>query len=112
MNPDLHLTHFETHQLTVRRSPRISLITLLLCLCAGSLAIVVLLNGVGLFGPGISGADLENQLLFDEIEFDEDFFIVTLMGTFITNLPFPKSRQMNLDFIAAGLSPVSPPPKY
>jgi len=95
-----------------QRSSRISLVTLIFCLCLGSLVILPLLYVVGLSLPEISGVDLRNYALLDQVEFDEDFFIVKIMGTIIAGQCFSKSRPMNLDFQTACLSPVSPPPKH
>jgi hypothetical protein len=98
--------------MTKQCSSRISLVTLILCLCLGSLVILPMLNVVGLSVPEISGVDLGNYNLLDQVEFDEELFIVTIMGTTIAELFFLKSRPMNLDFQTACLSPVSPPPKH
>jgi hypothetical protein len=95
-----------------QRSSRIPLVTLIFCLCLGSLVILPLLYVVGLSIPEISGGDLRNYNLLDQVEFDEDFFIVIIMGTIIADQCFSKSRLMNLDFQTACLSPVSPPPKH
>ena len=93
------------------RSSRISFVTLLLWLCLGSLAIPPMLNVVGLSALEISGVDLGNYNLFDQVEFEEEIFVVTIIGAMIAYLFFTKSRLMNLDFKSASLSPVSPPPK-
>jgi len=94
------------------RSSRISLVTLILCLCLGSLVILPMLNVVGLSVPKIFEVDLENYSLLDQVEFDEEFFIGTIIGKTIADQFLSKSRPMNLDFQTASLSPVSPPPKY
>jgi hypothetical protein len=70
-----------------------------------------MLNVVGLSALEISGVDLGNYNLFDQVEFEEEIFVVTIIGTMIAYLFFTKSRLMNLDFKSASLSPVSPPPK-
>jgi hypothetical protein len=93
------------------RCSRISLITLLLWLCLGSLAIPPMLNVVVLSAPEISGVDLGNYNLFDQVEFEEEIFVGTIIGAMIAFQFFSKSRLMNLDFQTAYLSPVSPPPK-
>jgi hypothetical protein len=71
-----------------------------------------ILNVVGLSVPEISGVDLGNYNLLDQVESDEEFIIGTINGTTIADLFFSKSRLMNLDFQTAYLSPVSPPPKH
>lgn len=95
-----------------QHSPRISLVTMILCICLGSLIILPILNVVGLSVPEISGVDLGIYNLLDQVEFDEEFIIGTIIGTTIAYLFFSKSRLMNLDFHTAYLSPVSPPPKH
>jgi len=102
----------EAQQMINQRSSHISLVTLILCLCLGSLVILPMLNVVGLSIPEIYGADIENYDWLDQVEFDEEFVNVLIIGTTIADLFFSKSRLMNLDFPTAYLSPVSPPPKY
>ena len=92
-------------------SSRISLFTLILCLCLGSLVILPLLNAAGLSIPEIFRVDLKDYNLLEQVESDEEFYIVIIMGTTIVDHLFLKSRPMNLDFQTACLSPVSPPPK-
>jgi hypothetical protein len=93
-------------------SSRISLATLILCLCFGSLVILPLLNVVGPSIPEISGVDRSDYNLLDHFEFDEGFIIESIMGTTIAHQFFSQSRPMNLDFQTASLSPVFPPPKH
>ena len=95
-----------------QRSSRNSSVTLILYLCLGSLVILPLLIAVGLSKPEISEIDLRDYHMLDQLEFDEDFIIVTIMGTTIADQRFSKSRLINLDFQTACLSPVSPPPKH
>jgi hypothetical protein len=95
-----------------QRSSRISLVTVIFCLCLGSLVILPMLNAFGLSVMGISGIDIENNYLLDQVEFDEDYFILAIIGTTLVDIFFSKSRLMNLDFQTAYLSPVFPPPKY
>jgi hypothetical protein len=95
-----------------QRNSRISLVTLILCLCFGSLAILPMLNVAGLSVPEIAGVDLGNYNLFDQFEFDEEFIIAKIIGTTVAALLFLKSRPMNLGFQTTYLSPVSPPPKH
>ena len=98
--------------MTKQRGSRISLITLILCLCSGSLVVLPMLNIVDLSVLEISGIDLGNYNLLDQVEFDEEIIIGTIIDTLISDLYFSKSRPMNLDFLTAYLSPVSPPPKH
>jgi hypothetical protein len=88
------------------------LVTLILCLCLGSLVILPMLNVIGLSGSEIYLNDIENYNLLDQVEFDEEFFILTIIGSTLADIYFSKSRLMNLDFQTAYLSPVFPPPKY
>ncbi|MCX6057481.1 MAG: hypothetical protein NTW69_04935 [Chloroflexi bacterium] len=93
-----------------QRNFRISLATLILCFCLGSLAILPFIQ-VGLFVPEIFEVDAENYNLFEHAEFDGDFIVVSTNGAEIADLNFSKYRPMNLDFQSAYLSPGSPPPK-
>jgi hypothetical protein len=93
-----------------QRNSRISLVTLILCLCLGSLVILPFIQ-VSSSMSDISGMDIENCNLFDHAEFDGDFFVMSIVGVAIAKLNFLKSRPMNLDFQSTSLSPVSPPPK-
>jgi len=93
-----------------QHNSRTSLITLILCLCLGSL-VVFPFNQVNSSVSEISGVDAENYDLFDHAEFDGDFIATSIVNAAITELNFSKSRPMNLDFQSTSLSPVSPPPK-
>ena len=93
-----------------QRNSRISLATLILCLCLGSLVILPFIQ-VGPSVPGISGIDAEKHNLFDHTEFDGDFFVMSIVGAAIAEINFSKSRLMNLDFQSTSFPPVFPPPK-
>ena len=93
-----------------QRNSRISLVTLILCLCLGSLVIFPFIQ-VNSSTSEISGIDAENYDLFDHAELDGDFIVMSIVNAEITELNFSKSRPMNLDFQSTSLSPVSPPPK-
>ena len=93
-----------------QRNSQISLVTLILCLCLGSLVILPFVQ-VGPSAQEISGIDAENYNLFDHVEFDSDFIVKSILGAVIAALNFSKFRHMNLDFQSTSLSPVSPPPK-
>lgn len=94
-----------------QRNPRISLATLILCLCLGSLVILPFIQ-VSPFTPEISGIDAEIFNLFDHAEFDGDIFVISIVGAAIAELNSSKSRLMNLDFQSTSFPPVSPPPKH
>lgn len=87
-----------------RRSPRIPLVSLILCLCLGSLVVLQITNVVSTAVLEVSEVDL------DQAEFDEEFFIIIILGALIANQIFSKFGSMNLDFQSASLSPVPPPP--
>jgi hypothetical protein len=93
-----------------QRNSRISLATLILCLCLGGLVILPFIQA-SLSAPWTSGIDVENYNPFDHAEFDDDFFVISIAAPTIAELNFSKSRPMNLDFQSTSLSPVSPPPK-
>ena len=90
---------------------RIPWVTLLLCLCLGSLAVSPLLFIVGTSVPSIYGIDLETSSGFDESEVDDDFSVPTVVDLTIASLIFSRCRSMHLNFKSAFLSPDSPPPK-
>jgi hypothetical protein len=94
-----------------KRNSRISMATLILCLCLGSLVILPLIQ-VSPSAPKIFGVEAENYNLFDHAEFDDDFFVVSIVGTTSTELSFSKPRPANLRFQPTSLLPVSPPPKH
>ena len=104
--------HYKTRNLLTminQRNSRISLATLILCLCVGSLVVFSFIQ-VTPSVPGFSAMDVSN--LFEHIEFDDDFFIVSIAGLPITGSNFSKLRSMDLGFQSTFLSPVSPPPKH
>jgi hypothetical protein len=91
---------------------RKKLVTLILCLCFGSLVILPLLNVVGLSIPVISGLDLGDYNLIDHSEFDEDFIVGPMIGNTTAEQIFSPSRPMNLEYQTASSSPDSPPPEH
>jgi hypothetical protein len=92
-----------------QRNSRISLATLILCLCLGSMIILPFIQ-VSPSAPEISRIDAENYGLF--VEFDDDFFVISIVGVTIAEPGFSNSRPVNLGFRPVSLSPVSPPPKH
>jgi hypothetical protein len=94
-----------------QRNSQISLATLILCLYMGSLFVLPMNNIASLSMLGIFEADNENYSLFDQVELDEDDFIVAVTGATTTSLISLKPRSMNLDFKDTNLSLISPPPK-
>jgi hypothetical protein len=89
---------------------RISWLALALCFCLGSLDILPVLNVVGLSVAEICEMGSQNNDSLDAGELDEEFVIVNLVTTLVDRFFLP-SRPIRLDFQAARLSPVSPPPK-
>jgi hypothetical protein len=94
-----------------QRNSRISLATLLLRLCLGSLVLLSFIQ-IAPSASEISRINAENYNQFGQAEFDDDFFVLSIVGVTIGELRFSKYGQANLDFQPASLSPVSPPPKY
>ena len=92
-----------------KRHSRISLTTLILCLCVGSLVILPF-NHINPSTPEFSTTDVSN--LFEHTEFDDDFFVVSIVGVTVAELSFSKFRLADLGCLSALLSPVSPPPKH
>jgi uncharacterized membrane protein YccC len=62
-------------------------------------------NVVGISVPEVSEVDI------DQTELEEDLLAIIVAAT-IAGLIFSKYRSLTLDFQAADLLPVSPPPKY
>ena len=94
-----------------KRNSRISLATLILCLCVGSLVILPFIQ-INPSTSEIFGIEAENSNLFDQAEFDDDFFVVSIVGVTVAELSFSKFRSANLGYLSASLSPLSPPPKH
>jgi hypothetical protein len=92
-----------------KRNSRISLATLILCLCLGSLVILPFIQ-INPSAPEFSTMDVSN--LFEHTEFDDDFFAVSIVGVKIAKPNYSKSRTANLGYLSASLAPVSPPPKH
>jgi hypothetical protein len=90
---------------------RISIVTLIICLCLGSV-VISQFNQINPFVPEIFGIEAENFDLFDHTEFDDDLFVILIVGAKITKSNYSKSRTANLGYLSAFLSPVSPPPKH
>jgi hypothetical protein len=89
----------EFFMITQHRS-RISWMTLILCLCIGSLVILPVLSSISLPLPDIS-----------EMEYGEEGAIVPTIGQIAADgLSIPFAR-VNLKLQAASFPPVSPPPK-
>jgi hypothetical protein len=90
---------------------RIPWVTLILCLCLGSLTVLPLVFIVGPSALGIYGIDLENSSSFNESEFDDDFSVPPVVDITTSGLIFSRFRSIHLAFQSAFLSPDSPPPK-
>lgn len=94
-----------------KQKSRISIVTLIICLCLGSL-VISQFNQINPFVPEIFGIEAENFDLFDHTEFDDDLFVILIVGTKFTRANYSKSRTANLGYLSASLTPVSPPPKH
>jgi hypothetical protein len=81
-------------------------VILILCLCLGGIFTVSINQAVGMSVLEIFEADL------DQIEFEEDLFILSPFASTLAGWDLSKSESMNLDFRSACLSPASPPPKH
>ena len=92
-----------------KRNSRISLATLILCLCVGSL---VILQFIQINPSTLELSTMDVSTLFEHPEFDDDLFAVSIVGVAVTELSFSKFRLANLGYLSASLSPVSPPPKH
>ena len=93
------------------RNSQVSLVTLILCLCLGSLVSLPIFNAVGLPAIEISEVNTETFNLLNQAEFDEDLFIITSVSATIAGLDFSKPKPINLVFQTISLSPHFPPPK-
>lgn len=88
---------------------RISLATLILCLCVGSLVILPFIQ-INPSTPEFSTMDVSN--LFEHNELDDDFFVVSIVGVTVAELSFAIFRLADQRHLSAPLSLVSPPPKH
>lgn len=91
-----------------KRKSRISLVTLIFCLCVGSLVILPLIQ-INPSTQKFSTMDVSN--LFEHTEFDDDLFAVSIVGVTAAEPSFPKFTLADLGYLSAPLSLVSPPPK-
>ena len=99
-------------KMAMQRNSEISLAILLICLCLGSLVVIPTLSAFSPSTSEISEAGAENKDPSNQIEFNEEFLLEAIVGVIIAHLVFSKFGPINLDFQAACLAPVSPPPKY
>jgi hypothetical protein len=97
--------------MVTRRSSRISLAILIICLCLGSLAAMPVMNAFSPLALELSEAGAENNDSSNQTEYDEELFLETILSATTSTLIFSKSRPNNLNFQTACLVPVSPPPK-
>lgn len=89
---------------------RISITTLILWFCLGSLILLPVIGTGSSFAPMYSGIDLENHDPLNQNETDDDFFVVLLTGI-VASLMVSPLRTQDLALQPASLSPDSPPPK-
>ncbi len=95
-----------------RRSSPISLTTLILCLCLGSLVILPMPNIMGLSMTDVSEINFENYSQFDQTDLDDDISIGTVVSATIDSLAHVIFRSLNLDITTSCLFPESPPPEH
>lgn len=95
-----------------RRSSHRFWVTLILCLCLGSLAVLPILSVNGSFVPEILETESENYNPLEPAESDEDWMVASVCCQAKAGLIFSKSRTLNLDFYSAAIASVFPPPKY
>jgi hypothetical protein len=93
-------------------SSEISLLSLILCLCLGSLVSLPIFNAVGAPAIEISEVNPESFNLFNQAEFDEEFSILTIVSATTAGLVFSKLKPINLAFQTIYLLPHFPPPKH
>jgi hypothetical protein len=98
-------------KMSIQRSSPLSLQTLIILLCLGSLVILPVPIIADLSTTEVSGIDFENYSQFDPTDFDEEISITALISAIIDGLPSSKSRPLNLDIPTSCLSPESPPPE-
>ena len=90
---------------------QVSMVTLLICLCMGSLVALPVDNLAGIAGQEFFGIEIENDNRFEHAESDEGGLVKIYGGT-SDGLSPSKSRSTNLVFQDHLLAPVSPPPKH
>ncbi len=90
---------------------QVSLVTLILCLCLGSLVSLPIFNVVGIPAIEISEVNSENFNFINQAEFDEEYSILTIVSATIAGLVFSKYKPINLNFQTVCLLPHFPPPK-
>lgn len=98
-------------KMVMQLGSRISLLILLICICVGSVLAMPMAGAFDLSMLEIFETSAETDDSTEQTEFDEDFLFETLTSAVIPYLVFSKSRQEYLDFQAACIKPVSPPPK-
>jgi hypothetical protein len=91
---------------------RTSFATLIICLCLCSLITLSVVDTFVPFGAEMSTVDFGDTHLFDQAEFDDDFFVASTANTKDEGLSFSISSRTNLAFQSYSLLPTFPPPKY
>ncbi len=88
---------------------RISLVTLILCLCLGSMVVLPISKLVNV--SMVFEIDVENNIQNDQTSLDEEFLIAIVDGPQIECQTSSKTRSMNLVNPPPNLVPESPPPE-
>lgn len=97
--------------MVIQRGSIISLAILVICLCIGSLTILPIFNITDLATLTVSHGVLENHDLFEQGEFEEEYFLVRNIGATIAGLVSSKPSAKNLVDQLVHVEAVSPPPK-
>ena len=97
--------------MVIQRGSIISLATLVICLCVGSLIILPIFNITNLAVLVISQDVFENHDLFEQGEFEEEYFLLRNTSVTIAGLASSKPSAKNLGDQLVRVESVSPPPK-
>jgi hypothetical protein len=93
------------------QNSRISLVTLILCLCLGSMIVPPMTNMVNLALAEGYGIDFERYNQNDQSILDEEFLIAIVHGLPIESQMSSKFNSLNLLNPPPNLTPESPPPE-
>ena len=97
--------------MVTQRNSRISLAILVICLSLGSLAAMPMVSAFSPMVVEFSEVETENNNPSNQVEFDEELLLETILSATMAALLFSKFRCLNLDFQTISLSPHFPPPK-
>jgi hypothetical protein len=95
-----------------QQNSRISLVTLILCLCLGSMVVPPMTNMVNLGLAEGSGIEFEWNNQNDQTILDEEFLAAIVHGLPIDGQLSSKFNLLTLRNPQSNLTPESPPPEY